>query len=339
MYNEPADDDCVVVTDDILKLKTYKQNKHTKMIIFGKAKKYAKPSSFYNKGCIPQIGVTEKAFDILRGNIGKTIQFNADIGIREGEDKNIVGLIQGENHHSALLASARFDHIGSIGKPGTPGFVIWKGALDNASGVSTMLQTAKRLQDIYKGKKPPYDILFCAFNDEERMNTKGGSSCFLEYIKGKYSSVFDINMNCLGNDETSVLYMAVNKTDESEKASEKMIGNLKAQNIDVQLCSEGFTSNHVTFKHAVCLTTAADIDKACVHSLEDTPDKINTAFLSEIATEPDTPSDPENTAPKKISDIRNFTLIMLPCSVSINTYNILGQFIPLYHDAYPNIKQ
>lgn len=386
MYNEPANSDCVVLTDDALKLNAYEKDSHTKMIILEEKGKYAKPSSFYNKGIIPQIRVTEMAFDFLKDNIGKTIQFNADIDVQEEEHKNIVGLIQGENHDSAFLVSAHFDHIGSIGKAGTPGYVIWKGALDNASGVSTMLQTAKLLQDIYKDKKPPYDILFCAFNDEERMYTKGGSSYFLEYIKEKYSSVFDINLDCLGNDNKSALYMTVNKTDESKGASEKMLGNLKAQNMDAQLCSEGFTSDHVTFKHAVCLTTAPDTNKTCAHSLEDTPDKINTAFLSEISEKlsnciRDTinaidigkmklaetsdsneivtgppedimkPSDfekkfnckldflnPEQTGitiisrtglssttgtpaePKDISDIRHFSLIMMPCVMSITTY-------------------
>ncbi len=283
LYNEPSNTDCIVLTDNIQNIAEYNKDVHTKMIIFKAPKKYSKPSEFYSKGCIPLIRVTVETYNMLQSNIGKIIHFSTDIDIQEKECNNIASVIEGENHNSALLISAHFDHIGSIGKAGDENYFIWRGALDNSSGVSTMLETARYLKKVYSNSKPPCDIIFCAFNEEEKLLTPRGSSYFLEYIKGKYTSVFDINLDCLGNSDSSSLYILVNETVESKEASEKIIDNLKAQNINVESYKEDFISDHKTFPHAVCFTTVPDLNKSYTHSLEDTPDKINTTFLSEIA--------------------------------------------------------
>ena len=73
---------------------------------------------------------------------------------------NIVGKIEGKTNN-AIIISAHFDHIGvQDGK-------IIKGAIDNASGVSVLLELAETLKNKYKIEKPEFDIIFCAFNSEE----------------------------------------------------------------------------------------------------------------------------------------------------------------------------
>lgn len=283
LYNKPVNTDCIMLIDNIKKVSEYKNNSYIKMMIIKNQGKYAKSSEFYCKGNIPHIKVTDETFNILQHNIGKTVQFKADINVQEKELNNIASIIEGKNHDSALLISAHFDHIGSIGKLGSQDYVIWRGALDNASGVSTMLETARYLKEIYKGMKPPCDIIFCAINGEENSLTNSGSSYFLEYIKGKYSSIFDINLDCLGNNDSSTLFVEVNKTTESKEASEKIINNLKSLNINVELYNGDFKSDHETFPHALCITTVSNLNKSNIHSLEDTPDKINISFLSEVA--------------------------------------------------------
>lgn len=283
LCNKPMNTDCIILTDNIKNISQYKNDKHIKMIIIKSLEKYSKPSEFYNRENTPQIKVTDEAFSILEHNIGKTIQFSANINVQEKEHYNIAGVIKGESHESAFLISAHFDHIGSIGKPGSRDYIIWRGALDNASGVSTMLETARCLNNIYKDKKPPCDIIFCAFNGEENTLTRSGSSYFLDYIKDKYSSVFDINMDCLGNNDSSTLFIEVNKTTNSKEASEKIINSLREQNTNVEFYNGDYMSDHRTFPHALCITTIPNLSKSNIHSLEDTPDKINITFLSEIA--------------------------------------------------------
>jgi len=43
-------------------------------------------------------------------------------------------------------------------------------------------------------------------------------------------------------------------------------------------------SDHKSFEYAVCLSTIPDISKSTIHTPEDTPDKVNIAFLSETAS-------------------------------------------------------
>lgn len=284
LFNKPISKDCIVLTENLKNLSQYRNNKYTKMIITKSREKYLQPASFCDIKDIPHINVTDETFNILKHNIGKTLQFSTDISVQEKEYNNIASIIKGENHESALLISAHFDHVGSTGKPGSQNYAIWRGALDNASGVSTMLETAKCLKDIYRDKKPPCDIIFCALNGEENISyTKSGSSHFLDYIRDKYSSVFDINLDCLGNSDSSTLFIDVNKTAGSKEASEKIVNSLKAQNINVEFYNGNYTSDHKTFPYALCIATIPDLIKSNAHSLEDTPDKINITFLSEIA--------------------------------------------------------
>lgn len=110
--------------------------------------------------------------------------------IEKKEVNNIVGKISGKNSENALIISAHFDHIGiQNGK-------IIRGAIDNASGVAVLINLAKILIEEYDINPPDFDIIFCAFNGEE----KGlkGSSNFVKDIKNKYKNLVNINIDSVG---------------------------------------------------------------------------------------------------------------------------------------------
>ena len=71
-----------------------------------------------------------------------------------------------------------------------------QGAIDNASGVSVLLESAKDLAKYYKNKKPEHDIVFAAFNAEELGLI--GSSKFVEDFKENYEDWYNINIDCIG---------------------------------------------------------------------------------------------------------------------------------------------
>jgi len=96
------------------------------------------------------------------------------------------------------VISAHFDHIGYV-----DGKVI-SGALDNASGISAMIQVANILNEKSKKKQFEMDIIFCAFNGEEE--GLAGSKNFASSIKTLYNSLYNINIDCIGaidGDKTS----------------------------------------------------------------------------------------------------------------------------------------
>jgi Zn-dependent M28 family amino/carboxypeptidase len=80
---------------------------------------------------------------------------------------NIVGVLKGSDPALAgqyVLVSAHLDHLG-VGAP-INGKTIYSGAMDDASGVATVLETAKRLSQ--EKVKPKRSILFVIFTAEEK---------------------------------------------------------------------------------------------------------------------------------------------------------------------------
>lgn len=279
---KPNGVDCILLDDGAQNALSYRKDSHVKLILAKSGEKYTRTVNFYALGNIPQIAVSNEAFAKLQDNLGKMIRFYADTDTQEIIQENAAGVIQGENRSCALLVSAHFDHLGSIGEPGSAENIIWQGAMDNASGVSVMLEAARCLKNLYKDKKPPCDIVLCAFNAEETMgNSGGGSAYFLKNIKGKYNSVFNINLDCLGNKGDSTLFLDSNESMASKEATQKILESLKKQNVNTALAVESFFGDHKTFENAVLLTTMSDIINA--NTLKDTPERIDTVFLSDIA--------------------------------------------------------
>jgi len=70
---------------------------------------------------------------------------------------NLIGFINGKKENKSIVISAHYDHLGMMGK------AMFKGANDNASGVTMMLSLA----EYYSKNKPKYNIVFMAFGAEE----------------------------------------------------------------------------------------------------------------------------------------------------------------------------
>ncbi len=107
--------------------------------------------------------------------------------------RNVVGLIPGSDpalKDQVVVLSAHLDHVG-VGQP-INGDRIYNGAMDNAIGVSTMLEVAQRF--MASGGKPRRSMLFVALTGEE----KGllGSDYFAHYPPvPKAALVADVNMD------------------------------------------------------------------------------------------------------------------------------------------------
>lgn len=81
---------------------------------------------------------------------------------------NLVAKLEGSDPAAGLVAvSAHLDHLG-VGEP-IQGKTIYNGAMDDASGVATVLETARALsEDAKKGIRPRRSILFVIFTAEEK---------------------------------------------------------------------------------------------------------------------------------------------------------------------------
>ncbi len=81
---------------------------------------------------------------------------------------NLVAKLEGSDPAAGYVAvSAHLDHLG-VGEP-IHGKTIYNGAMDDASGVATVLETAQSLsEDAAKGIRPRRSVLFVIFTAEEK---------------------------------------------------------------------------------------------------------------------------------------------------------------------------
>ncbi len=81
---------------------------------------------------------------------------------------NLVAKLEGTDPEAGFVAvSAHLDHLG-VGEP-IKGKTIYNGAMDDASGVATVLETAQALsEDAEKGIRPRRSVLFVIFTAEEK---------------------------------------------------------------------------------------------------------------------------------------------------------------------------
>lgn len=105
-----------------------------------------------------------------RFTLNKNLRVTIAVERSTVESPNIVAELEGSDpklKHEYVLVSAHLDHLG-IGEP-IHGKTIYNGAMDDASGVATVLETAKAFaDDAHRGIRPRRSILFIAFTAEEK---------------------------------------------------------------------------------------------------------------------------------------------------------------------------
>ena len=108
------------------------------------------------------------------------------------QSPNVIGLLEGSDpklKHQYLLLSAHLDHLG-VGRP-VDGDAIYNGAMDNAAGISSLIETAKALA---KGPRPKRSVIFLAFTGEEEGEL--GSQFYAHYPTVSRSQIVaDLNMD------------------------------------------------------------------------------------------------------------------------------------------------
>ncbi|MGI8431263.1 MAG: M20/M25/M40 family metallo-hydrolase, partial [Chthoniobacterales bacterium] len=99
-------------------------------------------------------------------SLGGTANFTIENKIHEFKSHNVVAKIEGSDpakKNEFVIYSAHWDHLGR--DPKLTGDQIYNGALDNASGVATILEIAQAFTKL--PQPPPRSILFLATTAEE----------------------------------------------------------------------------------------------------------------------------------------------------------------------------
>jgi hypothetical protein len=96
-------------------------------------------------------------------SIAATVRFKSE----ERESENVVGILRGSDPKLSteyVVLSSHLDHVG-VGRP-IGGDDIYNGAMDNASGIATLIETARVLKE--SGARPRRSIIFVAVTGEEK---------------------------------------------------------------------------------------------------------------------------------------------------------------------------
>ncbi len=118
----------------------------------------------------------------------KSIKTKCKASVSEKRQKNVLGLIRGENTDSTLIVCGHYDHLGQVGKE-----AIFFGANDNACGIAMLLDIAK----YFKRNTPKYNVLIIAFAGEEAGLI--GSRYYVEHPKVSLSKTkFVLNLDLVG---------------------------------------------------------------------------------------------------------------------------------------------
>jgi hypothetical protein len=128
------------------------------------------------------------AFDLK-----ETIHANTVVDHEKSIDtQNVIGLLEGSDprlKHEYIVISAHLDHLG-VGRP-VNGDAIYNGAMDNASGVASVIECAKILAH---GPRLKRSILFIALTGEE-MGELGSAYFAAKPTVPRQDIVADLNMD------------------------------------------------------------------------------------------------------------------------------------------------
>lgn len=187
---------------------------------------------------------------------------------------NVVGVIKGKNPTLApLILTAHFDHVGTDLNGN-----IYNGALDNASGISFILEMSKYVKSL---GIPDRDIIFAAFNGEE-LGLKGSSAFALKY-KNHLSGSKVFNFDMIGSKAAVPLSIMGSKNDTAKTSLIKSASDIcqSTHTYYNYLFTDG--SDHEPFRKInVDALTFCDSDLSVIHTPEDTADKINSSSITRV---------------------------------------------------------
>ena len=111
---------------------------------------------------------TSRDFQPVKMNLNASINLNSEL--KRVEAPNVVAILPGSDprlRNEYVVYSAHWDHFG-IGAPDKTGDAIYNGALDNATGVASVLEIARVLSQLRMAERPRRSFLFLITTAEEQ---------------------------------------------------------------------------------------------------------------------------------------------------------------------------
>ncbi len=217
---------------------------------------------------VPTICLTENGYNLAVSS--EKVAVNISTPINTVSAENIVGMIPGKDSSKAVVVSAHFDHVGSVGE------VIYPGGHDDASGVAVMLRIAQLLTE--KDETPAANVIFCAFNGEE--NAQQGSSALVPELASKYSMLWGLNIDCVGSPDSPKSY-TISSDAENDPLVDEIAFKLKLSELESKYADLG--SDHKAYSQIGSCAVTVGQDNCVIHIPEDDGKDLNFEEMEKLA--------------------------------------------------------
>lgn len=214
----------------------------------------------------------------IKDYLSKDNNVDCYIPYRENTAKihNVLGYISGRDPSlPPIVISAHFDHMGEDFSGN-----IYSGALDNASGISFVIEMSKYIKSL---GTPDRDIIFAGFNAEE-YGFKGSST----FAKTYYSRIKDgkvFNFDMIGGSSSVPLSIMGAKKDNTNTPLVNEVSNICGEShIKYKLMFQD-ASDHSPFRSlGINAVTFCDDDTSKIHTPSDKAEFINTSSIDTCYT-------------------------------------------------------
>ncbi|MBZ9685102.1 M28 family metallopeptidase [Clostridium estertheticum] len=227
-------------------------------------------SSFmYDSNYNMYIMITKETLASLKDLLDKNFAIDCFIPyeVSQTNVNNVMGYLEGKDTTAPpIIVSAHFDHLGTD-LNGT----IYSGALDNASGLSFMLEMSKYLTSL---GKPDRSILFLGFNAEEFGCL--GSNAFITEYKDDIQRCKVFNFDMIGsNNAVPLCIMGGNKDTDKTPFIKSVSITCKTEKIFFDYLFEDASDHEGFRKRNIDAITFCDNDITRIHTPQDTFENIS----------------------------------------------------------------
>jgi len=216
--------------------------------------------------------VTKDTLNDLKDNLSKGYKVSSFIPFIDEKTllSNVVAYLPGKTDKPPIIFSAHFDHLGTDLNGN-----VYNGALDNASGISFLLELSKYVKTL---GKPDRAIIFAGFNGEEFGCLGSESFATKNFEEIKNSKV--INFDMIGSYNIPLSIMAGKNDTLTTPLVKYMSSICDKENINYGNIFEDSSDHEAFRKNNIEAITLCDSDMSKIHTLKDQSKYIDTRAIS-----------------------------------------------------------
>lgn len=224
---------------------------------------------------LDEVGFTMPISHLGKLKVAKKMAWEVGQELRKDfKAQNVVGYVEGHVKDTFVLVTAHYDHLGMMGSE-----TYFRGASDNASGTSLMMDLAKHMAQ----EKPKYSTVFVAFGSEE-IGLLGSKAFVEDQVVPLKQIKAVLNIDLMGGGSKGVT--VVNATEYPDLFQKVKASNEEAGLSQIKERGEAANSDHYWFgvKGVPAIFIYTNGDVTAYHDIDDRPEGLKWVYYNELFT-------------------------------------------------------